>query len=325
MLKDTFNRAHNYLRISLTDVCNFRCQYCMPEDNHFLPPSHLMNVEEIEKIANTFVRLGITKIRLTGGEPLVRKDAKEIIMNLSKLPVELTMTTNGVLIDKYIDVIQAADMRSINVSIDSLKPERFFQITRRNAFHPVWANVMKLIEIGIHVKLNVVVMKSINDDEVLDFVRLTKKYPLHVRFIEFMPFDGNRWQHEKVVPYQTLLNKIETTFSVLKLKDELYDTTKKYKVLNSEGTFAFITTMSQPFCSGCNRLRLTADGKMKNCLFSTSETDLLTPLRNNKLIEDIITQNVLAKKKQTGGQLLTMYEQIEVDKLINRPMVNIGG
>lgn len=325
MLKDTFNRVHNYLRISLTDVCNFRCQYCMPEDIHFLPSSHLMNVEEIEKIASTFVRMGVTKIRLTGGEPLVRKDAKEIIMKLSKLPIELTITTNGVLLDKYIDIMQAAYIRSINVSLDSLKTERFYEITRRDAFHTVWSNMMKLIEIGIHLKLNVVVMKGINDDEIIDFVRLTKTYPIHVRFIEFMPFDGNRWQHHKVVPYQTLLNTIETEFSIIKLKDELFDTTKKYKLLDSQGTFAFISTMSQPFCSGCNRLRLTADGKMKNCLFSQSETDLLAALRNNIPIEDLIIQNVLAKKKETGGQLLIKYEQIVTDNLINRPMVNIGG
>jgi cyclic pyranopterin phosphate synthase len=325
MLIDTFNRKHTYLRISLTDVCNFRCQYCMPEDVHFMPSSKLMSADEIDLLATRFVQLGITKIRLTGGEPLVRKDANQIITKLSKLPVELTMTTNGVLLDDYFSVFKEVGIRSINVSLDTLKPDRFFEITRRDAFERVWTNITSLVEMGIHVKLNVVVMKGINDIEILDFVQLTERYPLHVRFIEFMPFDGNRWNNERVLPYQELIVRVENKFSILKLKDEVHDTTKKYKVFGSQGTFAVITTMSQPFCSGCNRLRLTADGKMKNCLFSQHETDLLSALRKGEDVVELIRQDVLAKKKETGGQLLQAYEEIDASKLINRSMVNIGG
>lgn len=297
----------------------------MPEDVHFMPNSKLMSADEIEKLATLFVQLGVTKIRLTGGEPLVRKDAKDIISRISKLPVELTMTTNGVLLNDYFSVLKESGIRSVNVSLDSLKPDRFLLLTRRNAFERVWSNITTLIGMGIYVKLNVVVMKGVNDDEILDFVRLTKDFPLHVRFIEFMPFDGNRWNDEKVLPYHELIARVESEFSILKLKDDLHDTTKKYKIYGSQGTFAFITTMSQPFCAGCNRVRLTADGKMKNCLFSQTETDLLTALRNGEDIEVLIRQNVLNKKKETGGQLLKAYEQIDATKLINRSMVNIGG
>lgn len=325
MLKDTFNRLHNYLRISLTDVCNFRCVYCMPENAHFMPSSHLMNATEIETLATLFVKLGVNKIRLTGGEPLVRKDTDQIIQSLSKLPIELTLTTNGQLIDQYIDIIKEAEIKSLNVSLDTLNPQRFIELTKRNTFSNVWNNIMLLIDSGLHVKLNVVLIKGINDDEVLDFVRLTESRPLHVRFIEFMPFDGNAWQSDKVVPYQELVTRIESEFSIMKLHDHANETTKKYKVYGSEGTFAFISTMSEPFCSGCNRLRLTADGKMKNCLFSQSETDLLTALRSNQDVEELIRNNILEKKKETGGQLLRKFEDIETEKLNNRSMLTIGG
>jgi cyclic pyranopterin phosphate synthase len=325
MLKDTFNRNHHYLRISLTDVCNFRCLYCMPEDAQFMPSARLMSADEIEQIARIFVAQGVDKIRLTGGEPLVRKDAADIMRRLGKLPVELTMTTNGMLLHQYVEVMQEAGMTSVNISLDTLQAQKFLQITKRDAFYQVRQNIDLMLEKGFRVKVNCVALRGWNDDEVIDFVGLTKELPLHIRFIEFMPFKGNQWAGASVYPYEELIQQISEQFDIVKLKDELHDTTRKFKVIGHTGTFAVITTMSQPFCSGCNRLRLTADGKMKNCLFSENESDILGPFRRGEDILPIIQQNVLDKKKETGGQLLRKYEEMDSEKIVNRSMVHIGG
>lgn len=325
MLTDSFNRPHTYLRISLTDVCNFRCVYCMPEDVHFMPPQHLMQADEVLKLANEFVRLGVTKIRLTGGEPLVRKDVGEIITLLSKLPIELTLTTNGVLVDQYVQVFKTSGIQSVNVSIDSLRAARFAEITKRDQFDRIWKNIELLLENNLHVKLNVVLMKGLNEDEIIDFVGLTKDLPVHVRFIEFMPFHGNHWQGASVVTVDEILQTLTPEFEFIKLKDETHDTAKKYHVLGHKGTFAIITTMSNPFCDGCNRLRLTADGKLKNCLFSKEESDLLAALRAGKDIEAHIRQNLMRKQFELGGQLQRDFKQMDAETLKNRSMVKIGG
>lgn len=325
MLKDTFQRVHNYLRISLTDACNFRCLYCMPESMQFMPSARLMNAHEIMQIADCFVRLGTAKIRLTGGEPLARKDARYILHLLSSLPVDLTLTSNGYFVHEFIQDFLQAGIRSVNISLDTLSPARFKTMTRRDGFQQVWNNILNLLEHGIRVKINCVVMKGVNDDEVVNFVALTKELPLHVRFIEFMPFQSNAWQGAAVFPFHEMMQQIESHYSVIKLRDEQHDTTKKFIVPGHVGTFAAITTMTQPFCSGCNRMRLTADGKMKNCLFSKDETDILTALRNGQAIEPLIRQNILDKKSETGGQLLRNYEQIDPELVKNRPMIQIGG
>ena len=199
MIQDRYNRIHDYLRISLTDNCNLRCFYCMPEEDYeFTPASKLMQVDEILAISEIFVSMGVNKIRLTGGEPLVRKDARQIMEGLSKLPVKLTITTNGVRAHEFADTFEAAGIRSVNVSLDTLNAERFQLLTRRNQFATVKSNIEMLVNRHFHVKVNVVVMKGINESELVDFVRWTKDLPVHVRFIEFMPFAGNKWQHEKV-------------------------------------------------------------------------------------------------------------------------------
>mgnify|MGYP003462461311 FL=1 len=192
MIKDSFGRVHDYLRISLTDACNFRCTYCMPDEEiQFKASAHLMQVDEIDAIAGMFVRMGVRKIRLTGGEPLVRKEAAEIIRVLSKYPVELTLTTNGYRAHEFIPVFKEAGIRSVNVSLDTLNPEKFFKITRRDHFRQVWDNIQLLVREGFHVKVNVVMMKGMNEEEIIDFVEWTKTQPVHIRFIEFMPFSGN--------------------------------------------------------------------------------------------------------------------------------------
>lgn len=327
MLTDQFNRTHDYLRISLTDKCNLRCSYCNPVD---LPKGYFkglprMTAEEIDQIASVFVKEGVKKIRLTGGEPLVRKDAQEIIECLSKYPVELAISTNGVLIDKYIDIFQRAGIRSVNVSLDSLTREKFFTITKRDEFNLITSNIQLLLHHGFHVKINVVVMKGINDNELNDFVAWTKDYPLHVRFIEFMPFAGNEWSKEKVFPYREMLDQISTQYNFQKLYDSKHDTDKKYFVPGHQGSFAVISTMSQPFCSGCNRMRLTTDGKMKNCLFSKSEVDILGALRSGQDIVSLIKQCVWDKEEKLGGQIKNINENLDTTKINNRSMIHIGG
>lgn len=326
MLKDTFNRTHDYLRISITDACNFRCLYCMPyEKMKFMPAKHLMQVEEIETIVKTFVDLGVKKIRLTGGEPLIRKDAKDIINRISKYPVELTLTTNGLLVDQFLNTFHQAGIKSINVSLDTMQKEKFYELTKRNVFDKVWNNIQLLITQGFHVKVNVVIIKGINDNEILDFIEWTKNQPVHVRFIEFMPFDKNQWNSSKVFSYNEILALAKTRYSFIKLKDEANATAKKFKPLGHEGTFAVISTMSAPFCHNCNRMRLTADGKMKNCLFSNGEADILTALRNQEDIVPIIKKCVRQKEKAHGGQFESNFNKINPQKIDNRSMIRIGG
>jgi cyclic pyranopterin phosphate synthase len=326
MIIDNYNRIHNYLRISLTDNCNLRCFYCMPEEEYeFTPASRLMQADEIEGLAKIFVQLGVNKIRLTGGEPLVRKDAKEIILRLSKLPVHLTLTTNATRLHDFADVLHQANVRSLNISLDTLKPDRFALITRRDQFHTVYDNIHLMMRNGIHVKVNMVVMKGLNEGEINDFVEWTKEEPVHVRFIEFMPFTGNHWTSNKVFTWQEMLRVIEEKYSFIKLQNDSHDTAKAYMVPGHQGTFAVISTMTAPFCSGCNRIRLTADGKIKNCLFSKEETDLLSAYRNGKDVTELILQNVRMKHKELGGQFNTDFQHLHAEDINNRSMITIGG
>lgn len=326
MIVDRFNRNHNYLRISLTDNCNLRCFYCMPEEDYtFTPASQLMQAGEIEALAKVFVDLGVTKIRLTGGEPLVRKDAKEIILALAKLPVKLTLTTNATRLHDFVDVLEEAGVRSLNISLDTLQPDKFQLVTRRDQFKLVYDNIRMMVSRGFHVKVNMVVMKGLNEGEIIDFVEWTKHEPVHVRFIEFMPFTGNRWTSNKVFAYHEMLTLIEEKFETVRLQDDLHDTTKSFQVPGYLGTFAVISTMTAPFCSGCNRIRLTADGKMKNCLFSREETDLLTAFRKGEDVVPLIHQSIRSKAKELGGQFTTDFEHLQAREINNRSMITIGG
>jgi cyclic pyranopterin phosphate synthase len=298
----------------------------MPEEEYeFAPSAQLMQANEIEALAKTFVSLGVKKIRLTGGEPLVRKDVAQIIQSLSRLPVTLTLTTNGIRLNGLLPVIKQAGIRSLNISLDTLSEEKFRLITRRNHFEKVWDNIHAAIDADIHVKVNMVVMKGINDNEIVDFVEWTRHTPVHVRFIEFMPFTGNKWNDKKLVTFNEILQMIETGYDFIKLKDELNDTTKKYIVPGHAGTFAVISTMTVPFCNTCNRIRLTADGKIKNCLFSKEETDLLTALRNGEPVEALIRQSILSKHASHGGQFEASPEKVRSEIIQNRSMIAIGG
>lgn len=326
MIKDNFNRVHDYLRISLTDNCNLRCFYCMPEeDYHFTPNAQLMQADEIEAIAKTFVEEGVTKIRLTGGEPLVRKDFAAILNRLAKLGIQLTMTTNATRLHEFVNEIKNANIRSLNISLDTLQRDRFILMTKRDQHEQVMRNIQLMLDNGIGVKVNVVAMKGVNDSEILDFIEWTKNSPIHIRFIEFMPFDGNQWNREKVITLQEILDRIKTSYDYTPIERLAHETAKNYRVPGHKGTFAVISTMSAPFCEDCNRMRLTADGKMKNCLFSTSETDLLSAYRNGDDIKTLIHQNIATKKQSLGGQFTTDLEKIEVNELHNRTMISIGG
>jgi molybdenum cofactor biosynthesis protein A len=318
-LYDRFNRKHNYLRVSLTERCNLRCKYCMPADGIPLTPApHLPTSEELIKIVSVFTEMGVNKVRFTGGEPLVRKDADLVIKEISKLVPETAITTNGILLDKYFDLFEEIGLKSLNISLDTLNPERFQFITRRDRFDKVLGNIQTAIDRGFHAKINVVLLKGQNDDEIVDFIRWTQDIPVHIRFIEFMPFQGNEWDNSRLVSYFEILEIVEKEFTTEKLQDGPHDTTKSYRIKDAAGTFSVISSMTAPFCSSCNRLRITADGKMRNCLFSTKDTDLLTPLRAGEDIRPYILNCVRDKKEGHGG--LDIF-----DKLPNRSMIAIGG
>jgi cyclic pyranopterin phosphate synthase len=277
-----------------------------------------MQTNEIFDIAGTFVKLGVKKIRLTGGEPLMRKDAAQIILQLSKLPVELTISTNAVLVNEFIDVFKQANIKTINVSLDTLNADEFQAITKRGDFQKIISNINLLLTNQFNVKVNMVVIKGVNEHAILNFINWTKDFPLDIRFIEFMPFEGNAWLRDKVFSYQQMLDVISTQYKFQKIADEPNDTAKKYRATNHLGTFGFITTVTEPFCGTCNRLRLTADGKMKNCLFSQTETDILSAFRNAQNIEPLILSCLADKKEALGGRF--DFENIE-----NRSMIKIGG
>ena len=329
ILTDDFGRKHNYLRISLLEKCNLRCTYCMPADGIALSPkASLMTADEIFALAQTFVENGVDKIRLTGGEPLLRKDFPEIISKLSSLKTSLSITTNGILIDRHIDVLKQSGIKKINLSLDTLVSSKFHSITLRNQFEKVVENMHLLLNHDFKVKVNVVLMKGFNENEIIDFVQLTRLLPISIRFIEFMPFAGNEWDRSKMVSQNEILSQLETVFSseeIQKLEDEKNFTARTYKIKGFQGDFGIISSITNPFCDGCNRIRLTANGKIKNCLFSNSETDLLTPFRNGESIENLISESIKNKKKVRAG--MVTIEEMDDPSLHfdNRSMIAIGG
>jgi cyclic pyranopterin phosphate synthase len=329
ILTDGFGRKHNYLRISLLEKCNLRCTYCMPADGIALSPkASLMTADEIFGIAQTFAQNGVDKIRLTGGEPLLRKDFPEIISKLASLDISLSITTNGILIDRHIDVLKQFKIKKINLSLDTLVASKFHTITLRNQFQKVIDNLHLLLNHDFHVKVNVVLMKGFNDNEIVDFVKLTQFLPISVRFIEFMPFAGNEWDRSKMVSQNEILSLVGNTFAegqIQKLEDEKNFTARTYKIKDFQGDFGIISSITNPFCDSCNRIRLTADGKIKNCLFSNSETDLLTAYRNGEPITNLISESINNKKKVRAG-MVTIDEMDDPKKHFdNRSMIAIGG
>ncbi|GAA6038820.1 hypothetical protein NBRC10512_006710 [Rhodotorula toruloides] len=283
-LTDSFGRKHDYLRISLTEKCNLRCTYCMPETGNpnLLPPSHLLTTPEIERVARMFVRQGVRKIRLTGGEPTVRKDLVDVVERLGRLPLtSLGMTSNGVALPRKLPSLVSAGLTHLNLSLDTLDPLKYELMTRRRGFERVIECLEMAEEMeGLDVKLNVVVIRGLNDMEVPQFVEMTKDKKITVRFIEYMPFEDNRWSTTKLVPSASLLSTLTALHPTLThVPTHKSDTTRHYAVPGWKGKFGFISSMTDHFCGGCSRLRVGADGGMKVCLFGPPVLSLRPLLR----------------------------------------------
>ncbi len=241
------------------------------------------------------------------------------------LPTSLTLTTNATRLHEFADTLLDAGVRALNISLDTLQAEKFRLLTRRDQFRQVRGNIDLMIGRGFQVKINAVIIKGVNDMEINDFVRWTRDVSVDVRFIEFMPFSGNRWTSNKVVTLHEILATVQQQFAITPLPGDPHDTAKAFRVPGHAGTFAIISTMSAPFCSGCNRIRLTADGKLENCLFSREETDLLTPLRRGDDVLPLILQCIGNKNKELGGQFTTDFEHLHPENIANRSMITIGG
>lgn len=329
LLTDRFARTHRSLRISIVDKCDLRCTYCMPEEQHFLHRDKLMTRGEIRTLAALFVgEYGITKVRLTGGEPLMRPDVVEIVRDMAALPVKLGLSTNGMRLHLFMDELKEAGLQHLNISLDTFDAERFRQLSRRDGHGRILANIEQALELGFHVKLNMVVMRGINDDEVTDFMAWSREELLHVRFIEYMPFNGNRWDWSNGVPEAEILARATERFGFAgfeRITDRPNDTAHNYRLTGGKGTFAIISSVTNPFCDTCNRIRLTADGKLKNCLFGKTETDLLAELRSGGDIRPLIAASVLNKQAVRGG--MDSFEKLSDPALhgANRSMVAIGG
>lgn len=327
-LIDSFNRSHTYLRLSLTEKCNLRCIYCMPDTTPPSPPppTHLTSPELI-RLSRIFTSHGVNKVRLTGGEPLLRHDLVDLAREISSIPdvQTLAMTTNAITLSRVLPDLLDAGLNSINISLDTLCEPRFQLLTKRKGHDRVLRAIEECVEAELPTKINVVVMRGINEDELIPFVRLTEKKLVDVRFIEYMPFDGNRWASSKFLSYAAMLQIIAKSFGRLEnVVTERGDTTKYYRVPSFLGRVGFITSMTDHFCAGCNRLRITADGNLKVCLFGKEEFSLRDLLRGGVTDEEIercIREALLGKHFSLGGNK-DMYAISESE---NRSMVRIGG
>ena len=300
-LIDSFGRVHRDLRISITDRCNFRCVYCMPEEGMtWTPRAELLTFEEIERVARVLVeRFGFDSIRLTGGEPTVRARLPVLVEKLAGLGVDLAMTTNGATLALMADDLAAAGLRRINISLDSLRRDRFLELTRRDALDDVLAGIDAAVAAGIApVKLNVVLMRGINDDEVLDFAAFGRDRGVEVRFIEFMPLDADAtWGPDKVVPGGEIVATVDAVHP-LDAQARGSDPAQRFCYRDGRGAIGIIPTVSDAFCGDCDRVRLTAEGGLRNCLFALDETDLRALLRDGATDDDLaaaVTANVGAK------------------------------
>ncbi|KAI1432327.1 molybdenum cofactor biosynthesis protein 1 B [Xylaria sp. CBS 124048] len=297
-LTDTFHRQHDYLRISLTEKCNLRCVYCMPEEGVPLSPSKdLLTTPEIIMLSSLFVSQGVTKIRLTGGEPTVRKDILPLMKQIGALRPqglrELCLTTNGLVLYRKLDGMIEAGLTGLNLSLDTLDPWQFQIMTRRKGFEMVMKSIERVLELnklgaGIKLKINCVVMRGVNDREIIPFIEMTREKDMEVRFIEYMPFDGNKWNKDKMFSYSEMLDLIREKYpDIEKLQGHKNDTSKTYKIPGFAGSLGFITSMTHNFCGTCNRLRITSDGNLKVCLFGNAEVSLRDILRRSNRGEPI--------------------------------------
>ncbi|HFQ81866.1 MAG TPA: GTP 3',8-cyclase MoaA [Desulfobacterales bacterium] len=315
-LIDTFNRSINYLRVSITDHCNLRCQYCTPRDGK-TEHANLLSYEEILRVVRLAVGLGIKKVRLTGGEPLVRRGVMPFIQRLAQVDGlrEIRLTTNGVLLEDMLPDLHEAGLEKLNISLDSLRPRRFEEITGSACFAKVWRGIEKALEMGFPViKLNVVAMRGVNDDEFIDFARLSIKQPLDIRFIEFMPVGlAGAGQQGKFISAADIMTIIAPLGELQPIKSQrLHGPARMFKLPGAAGSLGFISPLSNHFCDTCNRLRLTSQGRLRSCLLTDREEDIKGPLRagasdddiRQLLIKTIINKpkgHTLAQGRKTGS------------------------
>ena len=323
-LIDGFGRVHRDLRISVTDRCNFRCTYCMPQEGmQWQRREDLLSFEEIERVAQIMVgRFGVNAIRLTGGEPTVRAKLSILVAKLAALDVDLAMTTNGVTLPLLADELRSAGLRRINISLDSLQADRFEQLTRRNDLTRVLEGIDAALDAGFSpVKINVVVMKGINDDEIVDFAHFGRDRGLVVRFIEFMPLDADEiWSNDQVMTQNEILASLSGEFELIPL-DRTSAPASRWRHADGSGEIGIVASVSQSFCDSCDRVRITADGQFRNCLFATEETDVRALLRNgasDEEIADALQQSVSAK---WAGHSINQVHFIRP----HRSMSEIGG
>jgi cyclic pyranopterin phosphate synthase len=320
MLKDSYGREINYLRISLTDRCNLRCEYCMPENgiSNKLPHSNMLSLEEIYQITETFVELGISKIRVTGGEPLVRHGAVDLIGRINKIPGvnEVTLTTNGVLLEQYAEELIEAGVKRLNISLDTLDEGKYASITRGGNIHKVLAGISKAKELGMKpIKINTVLIGGFNDDEIIDFVNMTRDGTLDVRFIELMPIgEAASFAETRFIPNSTIFDKVPELKPVDRV--DMSSPAVYFRLPDGLGKVGLINPISCKFCNSCNRVRLTSTGKLKLCLHSDKELDLRKVLREGGDLKKAISDSILSKEKE---------HHLESQEYITRSMNSIGG
>jgi cyclic pyranopterin phosphate synthase len=302
-LIDTFGRVHNNLRISVTDRCNLRCTYCMPEEVEFMNRDELLHFEEIVHFVRVAAPLGINKIRLTGGEPLMRRDLPVLVRMLLAVPGirDVGMTTNGLLLAEQAHAFRDAGLTRINISLDTLNAERFRQLTRRDGLDKVLAGIDAARRASFHpIKLNAVTVRGVNEQDVVPLAQFAREHGLQMRFIEYMPIGADDWERSKVYFAHEIMEQLERAIAPLIPADH-YDPrapAMEFRYTDGSGDVGFIASVSRPFCMNCNRLRLTCDGKLRNCLFALDEVDVKGLLRgaaSDSAIAEIIRMNVLAK------------------------------
>jgi cyclic pyranopterin phosphate synthase len=304
-LVDGHGRSIGDVRISVTDRCNFRCQYCMPAEGlPWLNRTELLTYEEITRLVSLLASMGVHDVRLTGGEPLVRKELWRLVESLSAIEDvhDLSLTTNGYLLARQVEDLVRAGLKRVNVSLDSLASDRFFQLTRRDSLHQVLEGLEAAQQ---HpelrpIKVNVVALKDFTEDEVLRFAEFARKNPYEVRFIEFMPLDADRtWTRDKVLANAEIVKLIDAVYPLEPVGRERHGTARRYRFADGTGEMGFISPVTEPFCGDCNRIRLTAEGQMRTCLFSMNETDLRSPLRDGASdaeLEQIVRDAVWRKE-----------------------------
>jgi cyclic pyranopterin phosphate synthase len=291
-LIDPCNRHLNYLRVSITDRCNLSCGYCLPEESvPRLPHATILRYEEILRIVRVAVRLGITKVRVTGGEPLVRKGVTEFLAQLAALPglLDLSLTTNGVLLKETIERIHEAGIKRLNISLDTLRADRYRAITGMDFFDRVWDGILAAESLGFHpIKLNAVALHGVNDDELIDLARLTFAHPFHVRFIEFMPIGRSQFAGKPTLLVPEIMQRIAALGELVPVPRSEHDgPARRYRIERARGEIGFISAISRHFCDRCNRLRLTASGQLRPCLMSDCQEDLKGPLRRGCSDDDL--------------------------------------